>query len=744
MPEAPSRSAPTPGPAPSAVPGTWHYLRAFLPQGLALPPGLWQTRHRFLLWVAAAHAFALPFLGLSRGWDPLVAVGEGAAIALLALAARQTTLGQAMQEVLAALALLLSSTVLVQFSGGLAAAHAHYFITVALVALYQDWRPFTLALAYVGLVNGTLAVLAPELAYGPGAANPAKRALVETVLVLGEAVVLLGFWNGAEHLRARGDLVLDSAGEGVIGLDSSGKVTFANPAARALFDRPGEDLAGVDVRDLMGGTRFTLAPTDPMPSLGTLVTRAGRSVPVEWTLTATMRAGVGIGWVMVIRDVTARRDLEHRLEVRNGQQAIVAGLGHEALSGAGLDLFLDRVAHGVAQGLEVDLCQVLEAVPGGQWLHVRAGAGLAPGVLGALVQPTDPVAAALRKGVPHVDEQGLAAETGPQATSALAMAIQGRDAPFGVLVAYAARRRRFTRDDVHFLHSVANLVAAAVVRQRDEEELRQHRTNLEALVERRTAELTEANRELEAFSYTVSHDLRSPLRTIGGFSRILSRRHANDLPEESARMLAMVDEAAIRMGGLIESVLLLTRIGRTRLATEPIDLSALARSILDDLAAKSPQRAVEASVERGLRARGDPSLVRLALENLVGNAWKFTSKTPHARITFRGGPDGSFVVEDNGAGFDMALSTDLFQPFHRLHEPTEFEGTGIGLATVDRIVQRHGGRIWAQARPGEGAAFTFTLAPSATGGHDPAERVAASTPSVRLLARPQPVRSRRA
>ena len=724
---------------PRAAPGAWHYLRAFLPQGLALPKGLWRTRHRFLLWVAAAHAFALPFIGMSRGWDPILAVGEGAAIGLLALAARQRSFGRAAQEFLAALALLGSSTALVQFSGGMAAAHAHYFITVALVALYQDWRPFTVALVYVALVNGALGILAPHVAYGPATAHPAKWALIETVLVLGEAVVLLAFWNGAEHLRARGDLVLDSAGEGVIGLDSSGTVTFANPAARALFERPGEDLAGLSIHDLMTGTRFGLVPTNAAPAMATLATRSGRQLPVEWTLTPTLRAGVGIGWVMVLRDVTARRDLEDRLQVRNDQQAIVASLGHEALSGAGLDLFLDRVAHGVAKGLEVDLCQVLEVVPGSDWLHVRAGVGLAPGVLGALVQPTDPVAAALRQPTPIVESP---TDADAQATAALAMAVQGRDGAFGVLVAYAARGRRFTRDDVHFLRSVANLVAAAVVRQRDEEELRQHRTNLEALVERRTAELTEANRELEAFSYTVSHDLRSPLRTIGGFSRILRRRHANDLPEDSTRMLTMIDEGAIRMGGLIESVLLLTRIGRTRLASEPIDLSTLARDILDDLAAKTPQRAVEVAVERGLRARGDASLVRLALENLLGNAWKFTSKTPHARITFRSGADGAFVVEDNGAGFDMALSTELFQPFHRLHEPTEFEGTGIGLATVDRIVQRHGGRIWAQAVPGQGATFSFTLAPPASS-EARVQDAQPAPPTVRLLARPPPLHTRR-
>jgi signal transduction histidine kinase len=231
-------------------------------------------------------------------------------------------------------------------------------------------------------------------------------------------------------------------------------------------------------------------------------------------------------------------------------------------------------------------------------------------------------------------------------------------------------------------------------------------------LERANAELGRANEELEAFSYSVSHDLRAPLRAMDGFSRALLERHAGALDDEGRHYLERVRAGTTRMSALIDDLLELSRIVRAPLRAEPVDLTAAARRIVDELRRREPARAVDVEIANGLAARGDRQLLAIALENLLGNAWKFTSKIPEARLSLgrEAGEAGDvFVVRDNGAGFDMAYADKLFAPFQRLHRASEFEGTGVGLATVQRIVARHGGRIWARAAVGEGATFFFSL-----------------------------------
>jgi len=221
-------------------------------------------------------------------------------------------------------------------------------------------------------------------------------------------------------------------------------------------------------------------------------------------------------------------------------------------------------------------------------------------------------------------------------------------------------------------------------------------------------ELEGTNRELEAFSYSVSHDLRAPLRTIDGFSQILSEDYAERLDEEGLDYLARVRTASRHMAELIDDLLDLSRVGRRPLRRERVDLSALATGIAEDLKASGPDREVDFVVEEGVVARCDVGLLKVALENLLGNAWKFTSREERATIRV-GASGGAFYVSDDGAGFDAAYKDKLFGAFQRLHGPEEFEGTGIGLATVARIVHRHGGEVWAEGAVGEGATFFFTL-----------------------------------
>jgi signal transduction histidine kinase len=242
--------------------------------------------------------------------------------------------------------------------------------------------------------------------------------------------------------------------------------------------------------------------------------------------------------------------------------------------------------------------------------------------------------------------------------------------------------------------------------------LQDSRDQLEQRVRERTAALDASNQELEAFCYSVSHDLRSPLRAIDGFSLALLEDMEGRLDAEAAGHLARIRAATQRMAALIDDLLSLSRITRTDLSVRRIDLSAMARAVCEELAAAQPGREVALEIAEGLEAMADPRLMRQVLENLLGNAWKFTSKQPAARVEFsaRTGPDGRvFVVRDNGAGFDPAYADRLFGVFQRLHAMTDFPGTGVGLAIVDRIVKRHGGRIWAEAAVGKGAAFYFTL-----------------------------------
>jgi PAS domain S-box-containing protein len=221
-----------------------------------------------------------------------------------------------------------------------------------------------------------------------------------------------------------------------------------------------------------------------------------------------------------------------------------------------------------------------------------------------------------------------------------------------------------------------------------------------------------AEAELEAFNYSVAHDLRSPLRAIDGFASLLARDHAPKLGEHGLRLLQRVRDGAARMGLLIDGLLALGHLTRVGLRTQQVDLSQLARATLDRLREAQPGRAVEVAIGDGIVATGDGALLGSVVENLLGNAWKFTRDTANARIEFGAREEAGrtvYFVRDNGVGFDMAHASKLFGVFQRLHGQNEFEGTGVGLATVERIVRRHGGTIWAEAKPGEGACFRFTL-----------------------------------
>ncbi len=262
------------------------------------------------------------------------------------------------------------------------------------------------------------------------------------------------------------------------------------------------------------------------------------------------------------------------------------------------------------------------------------------------------------------------------------------------------------------LYAVCGVSTDITPMKQAEEKIKSFNKELETQVNRRTEELVLANRELESFSYSVSHDLRAPLRGIDGFSQALMEDYSAQLDDTGKDYLARIRAGSQQMGHLIDSLLQLSRITRTEPKPKTVNLSDIASKVIDSLYSSDSNRDVEIKIQMGVQVIGDEKLLHVVLENLLGNAWKFTGKTPHATIEFGQTSDNHdpvIYVRDNGAGFDMHYVEKLFNPFQRLHSSNEFEGTGIGLATVNRIIQRHRGRIWADSKVGQGSTFWFTL-----------------------------------
>lgn len=275
---------------------------------------------------------------------------------------------------------------------------------------------------------------------------------------------------------------------------------------------------------------------------------------------------------------------------------------------------------------------------------------------------------------------------------------------------YSVRTHLRGSDEVAQVGTAFDTMADVIAEER--QQLARANSSLEQRVLERTHALEDANREYESFAYAISHDLRAPLRSLNGFSQALSDDYASKLDDTARDYLSRIKNSTLKMAQLIDDLLKLSRINRAEISSTAFDISRVCAEVVEDLRADEPAREISIDIQPAMMVQGDPRLIRNALSNLIDNAWKFTGKASDALIRFRceqKDGDTVYIVEDNGAGFDMEYAGKLFTPFQRLHHERDFPGTGIGLSTVQRIIYRHGGKIWAEGAINQGATFYFTL-----------------------------------
>jgi PAS domain S-box-containing protein len=447
--------------------------------------------------------------------------------------------------------------------------------------------------------------------------------------------------------------------------------------------------------------------------------------------TRTIRApnGEPLQFHGYLRDITDSRRAAAELEQRQQELATVGQLVSAIATNLNVAEILDQALRGALSLSGLEGGTVCLVQPGRQTLLLAAAQNASPGLLADFsageVSISDCLCGQVAlTGVPQILQDNAA---GSAFASREALRAEGlrfhaafplsvKNQPIGVLCLFAYAEVRPIQRSLDLVQQLCGPIALAIDNARLYEQSQSHAAELEQHVLERTVQLAAINEELEAFSYSVAHDLRVPLRSIDGYSQALLEDCTGKLEPEDYHHLERIRAATQRMHQLIDDLLELSRLTRGDLERIPVDLSALAQTIAAELHQRTPARQAEFVIAPGILVRADVPLISAVLENLLGNAWKFTSRVPAARIEFgeqRQKCDGQeeriYFVRDNGAGFDMTQADKLFQTFQRLHSQEEFPGTGIGLATVKRVIHRHGGRVWAEGEQGQGATFYFTL-----------------------------------
>lgn len=449
--------------------------------------------------------------------------------------------------------------------------------------------------------------------------------------------------------------ILDACLDAVIVIDADSRIRRTNPAADTLFGHPPGSLVGRDVTELMPPD-YAAAHRQGMARY----LESGERFPLRLSVAELSERGRRY-FVGVLHDLSAVRAAEAEREQRLRQLHCLQELAAHMRREPPMDELLAVIGETLPQGLRQ---------PEGARVRVR------------------------------VEDREWRAGAWPETGTSLEETVAIEGEPCGVLEVRVSGEASpaFDEEERETVRTVATMLGDTVGRRHKARELERY------------------VQELESFSYSVSHDLRAPLRALDGFSQALWEKYPGALDERGRDYLERIRNASQRMSHLIDALLRLSRISRQAMQWRPVDLSALAGEVLQDLRDAEPGREVEVHCEPHLRVWGDAALLRIVLQNLLGNAWKFTGEVEHPVIELGRDPErpGRCYVRDNGAGFDPRYAERLFGAFQRLHSESEFEGTGIGLVTVKRIVRRHGGEVWAEAKPGEGATFWFELRPATT------------------------------
>lgn len=536
--------------------------------------------------------------------------------------------------------------------------------------------------------------------------------------------------------EARFSGIIGSAMDGIVAIDEDQRIILFNSAAEAMFGYRVQEILGQPLERLIpermrsahrehikrfGNTQIT---NRRMGALGNVwgLRADGAEFPLEASISQIVSKGQRY-FTVILRDITERAVLEREATRRSKQQAALLQLGQRALEADRVNPLLDEAVSLMSETLEVEMASVAEVRPDGESMRIVAGVGLGEGVVGSLtigvgsdtlsgytLQRNETVAVEDFRTDSRFGEMPL--PRAAHVVSALCAPLRGHQRPFGVLGVYTRSQRTFSKDDVHCFHAVANILSAAIQRLAKEEEVRCLNIDLEQRVAARTADLERSNKQLESFSYSVSHDLRVPLRAVDGFTRILEEDYASNLDSEGRRILQVIRQGTRNMSALIDDLLAFSRVNRQPLRFADVDMNDLARSTVTELTGDKPARRDQFLLGPLPSVRGDAALLKQVFINLVSNALKFSEHVERPQIEISGERNCDRVVyhvRDNGAGFDMEYAGKLFQVFQRLHSKDEFEGTGVGLALAKSIVTRHGGDIWAEGRVGEGAVFHVSL-----------------------------------
>lgn len=710
-----------------------------IPRGGTLPEDVWRRRHHFLLGLAWFHAIVIALIGPILGyplrleWSAFFqdgttnhTIAEASVVAFFALLALASP-GRTFKATVVGLALMTASGILVHLSGGYIELHFHFFVMVVFLALYQDWAPYLIAIAYVALHHGLVGAIAPSEVYNhPDAiAEPWKWAGIHAFFVLWAAVGSVIAWRFNEAAFARTKLILDVAGDGICGVDHDGKVTFANPAAQRMLGIEGEQIVGRSLGEVLGhsdaegkpylgGRSPILQAMKQAASCGSsdeiFHRRDGTSFVVDYVSNPIIERGHFLGAVIAFTDVTNRKRAQEELQGRYRQVTALHDIGQMIFASNDFNAVLDDILGRSLSVLSLDLgnlrllgndgsmqlcaCRGYNAPDrlGRQSATVREGGrlDLMRRIVSGKSVVLDDIAEA--KGLRSFKSEG--------AHSAVIVPITTATETLGVIEVASRTARKFRVDEVQLLEAIGHQMGIAIQKARLMQE-----------AERRAQELERSNADLQHFAYIASHDLQEPLRMVSSYMQLLSRRYKGKLDADADEFIGFAVDGAKRMQALINALLSYSRVGTQGKSLERTDCD----KVLDDTLAalKNAIEESKAQISRGTlpTVMGDATQLGQLFQNLIANAIKFRNHhAPVVRISAeRKGTEWVFTVADNGIGFDPEYADRVFVMFQRLHGRDAYPGTGIGLALCKKIVERHGGKIWVDSKPRDGASFHFTL-----------------------------------